>query len=72
MKGSDAATNAGVGIRVDDLLDAVAAEYRENEIFPPTDSVEDWMKLLDYDPEKVVKVTPIRPEKIVPQKIYRD
>lgn len=58
-----AALNDGVGIRAADLLDAVAAEYRENEIFPPTDSVEDWLKLLDYDPEKVVKVTPFRPEK---------
>lgn len=58
-----AALSDGVGIRAADLLDAVAAEYRENEIFPPTDSVEDWLKLLDYDPEKVVKVTPFRPEK---------
>ena len=37
------------------------AEYRENEIFPPTDSAEDWLKLLDYDPENVVGVTPVRP-----------
>jgi proteasome-associated ATPase len=45
------------------VLDATSAEYRENDIFPPTDSVEDWLKLLDYDPEHVVKVSPIRPEK---------
>ncbi len=52
-----------VGIRLDDLLEGALAEYRENDIFPPTDSVEDWLKLLDYDPENVVKVTPVRPEK---------
>ncbi|MDE0186313.1 MAG: AAA family ATPase [Candidatus Poribacteria bacterium] len=63
IKEVDAPGDDGVGIRAGDLLDAVAAEYRENEIFPATDSVEDWLKLLDYDPEKVVKVTPFRPEK---------
>jgi proteasome-associated ATPase len=63
IEGSEIAPNDGVGICVDDLLDAIASEYHENDIFPPTDSVEDWLKLLDYDPENVVKVTPIRPEK---------
>ena len=48
------------GIRSQDLRGAIRAEYRENEIFPPTESVEDWLKLLDYDPENVVRVTPIR------------
>ena len=48
------------GIRSQDLQDAVMAEYRENEIFPPSDSVEEWLKLLDYDPENVVRVTPVR------------
>jgi len=52
-----------VGITLEDVLDAASAEYRENDIFPPTDSVEDWLKLLDYDPEHVVKVSSIRPEK---------
>ena len=46
------------GVREEDLLEAVRAEYRENEVFPPTDSVEDWLKLLDYDPENVVRVQP--------------
>jgi hypothetical protein len=31
-------------------------EYVENDIFPPTDIVEDWLKLIDYDSENVVKV----------------
>ncbi|MFB3040312.1 MAG: AAA family ATPase [Candidatus Poribacteria bacterium] len=51
------------GISLTDLTDALATEYSENDIFPPTDSVEDWLKLLDYDSENVVKVSPIRPEK---------
>ena len=51
------------GITRADLLDALSAEYSESEIFPPTEATEDWLKLLDYDPENVVKVTPIRSEK---------
>ena len=50
------------GISLDDLMTAVATEYAENEIFPPTDNTEDWLKLLDYDPENVVRVSPIRPQ----------
>jgi len=46
------------GLSEEDLLEAVRSEYRENEVFPPTDSVEDWLKLLDYDPENVVRVQP--------------
>ena len=51
------------GISRADLLNALAAEYRESEIFPPTEATEDWLKLLDYDPANVVKVTPIKSEK---------
>ncbi len=50
------------GISRADLLGALAAEYRESEIFPPTEATEDWLKLLDYDPANVVKVTPIKAE----------
>lgn len=50
------------GISLGDLMDAIATEYAENEIFPPTDNTEDWLKLLDYDPENVVRVSPIRPQ----------
>jgi len=60
------------GISLDDILNAVSEEYKENDIFPPTDNTEDWMKLLDYDPENVVRVTPIRPEKIARRKIPRN
>lgn len=48
------------GICSEDLRLAARAEYRENEVFPPSDSVEDWLKLLDYEPENVVKVMPVK------------
>lgn len=48
------------GIRMDDLREAVKSEYKENEIFPKTDSQEDWLKLLDVEEENVVAVKPIK------------
>jgi proteasome-associated ATPase len=48
------------GISEQDLQIAFDAEYAENDIFPPTDVTEDWLKLIDYDPENVVKITPVR------------
>ncbi len=59
------------GISTGDLVDALEAEYRESDIFPSTDNVEDWLKLLDYDAENVVKVSPIRPEKSPQRKTAR-
>ena len=49
------------GISESDLRLSLEAEYAENDIFPPTDITEDWLKLIDYDSENVVKVSPIRP-----------
>jgi proteasome-associated ATPase len=48
------------GVRIDDLREAVKAEYSENEIFPKSDAAEDWLKLLDVPEEDVVSVKPIR------------
>src|SRR5258708_7421638 len=48
------------GISESDLLLSLNTEYVENDIFPPTDIVEDWLKLIDYDSENVVKVVPVR------------
>ncbi len=48
------------GISLEDLKEAIRLEYKENEIFPKTDYLEDWMKLLDYEPENVVEVRPVR------------
>jgi proteasome-associated ATPase len=48
------------GISESDLLLSLNTEYVGNDIFPPTDIVEDWLKLIDYDSENVAKVSPIR------------
>ncbi|MBC8137844.1 MAG: AAA family ATPase [Fibrella sp.] len=48
------------GITEADLQKAVAMEYKENEIFPKSDAVEDWLMLLDQAPENVADVKPIR------------
>src|SRR5213082_1503911 len=55
------ATQQEEGIREMDLHLAFNAEYTENDIFPTTDITEDWLKLIDYDPENVVKIAPVRP-----------
>jgi proteasome-associated ATPase len=54
------ATQENQGISESDLQLSFIAEFTENDIFPPTDMVEDWFKLIDYDPENVVKISPIR------------
>ena len=43
-----------------DLLDALMKEYRENDLFPPSDITEDWLKLTDFDPGNVVRLSPYR------------
>ena len=55
------ASSAGdEGISEADLQVAYNAEYLENEILPATDITEDWLKLIDYDPDNVVKISPVR------------
>ncbi|MGI8820400.1 MAG: AAA family ATPase [Chthoniobacterales bacterium] len=49
------------GITEADLQQAFKAEFAENDIFPPAGVMEDWFKLIDFDPENVVKVAPARP-----------
>jgi len=48
------------GLSQDDLHRALNVEYRENEIFPKGDAVEDWLKLLDYEAEHVATIKPIK------------
>jgi proteasome-associated ATPase len=55
------ATQQEEGIREMDLNLSFDAEFTENDIFPPSDVTEDWLKLIDYDPENVVKIAPVRP-----------
>jgi proteasome-associated ATPase len=47
------------GVSLDDLIQAANQEYKENEIFPKSDTMEDWLQLLDYAPENVASVKPI-------------
>jgi len=54
------ATQEDQGISESDLQLSFIAEFTENDIFPPTDMTEDWFKLIDYDPENVVKISPVR------------
>jgi proteasome-associated ATPase len=54
------ATQQEEGISASDLTLSLNAEYAENDIFPPTDITEDWLKLIDYDAENVVKVAPAK------------
>ena len=55
------ATQQEQGIREVDLNLSFDAEYMENDIFPPADVTEEWLKLIDYDPENVVKISPVKP-----------
>lgn len=48
------------GVGLADLQEAIRQEYKESKIFPKTDYLEDWLKLLDYEPEEVVEVRPVR------------
>src|SRR3954471_13391014 len=54
------ATHQEEGIREMDLQLAFQAEFSENDIFPASDITEDWLKLIDYDPENVVKIAPVK------------
>src|ERR1700736_3071492 len=55
------ASGQSEGITENDLQLAFNAEYSENDTFPTADITEDWLKLIDYDPENVVKIAPVKP-----------
>lgn len=54
-----AAPTAVNGITLEDLKTATRAEYSENEIFPKSEVQDDWLKLLDVEPDRVASVKPI-------------
>jgi proteasome-associated ATPase len=54
------------GVTLDDMQRAIRVEYKENEIFPKSDTIEDWLKLLDYEPENVATVKPVKAKKQTP------
>ena len=56
-------TKADTQLSREDLLVALQREYAENDLFPPTDITEDWLKLTDFDPDNVIRLAPIRPRK---------
>jgi len=56
-------TKQDTTITRDDLIIAMKKEYSENDLFPPTDITEDWLKLTDFDPDNVIRLGPIRPRK---------
>ena len=51
------------GVSWEDMERAIRTEFKENEIFPKTDNIEDWLKLLDYEPDNVVRLNPITAKK---------
>ncbi len=55
-----AGDGAGDGIREEDLLAALEAEFLEGEVLPPDDAAEEWLKLLDHHPEQVIGVSSYR------------
>ena len=59
-QGSGDSLQSPAGISESDLQLSFIAEFTENDIFPPADMTEDWLKLIDYDPENVVKIAPVR------------
>ena len=59
IKRAIADTAKDTGVTLEDLQAATDAEYKENEIFPKSDTQEDWLQLLDYEPENVASVKPI-------------
>jgi proteasome-associated ATPase len=59
-RGENESLQSPAGISESDLQLSFIAEFTENDIFPPTDMTEDWFKLIDYDPENVVKISPVR------------
>jgi len=51
------------GLTLEDAVIATNEEFKESEIFPPDDSAEEWLKLLDYQPDQVVGVSSFHPGK---------
>ncbi|MGJ3243457.1 MAG: AAA family ATPase [Opitutales bacterium] len=48
-------------LTLEDITAALDKEYAENELFPPGDLTEDWLKLTDFDPGNVVRLAPCAP-----------
>jgi proteasome-associated ATPase len=64
IKRAIAKSDEPTGLSIQDFVTALNTEYQQNDIFPPNDITEDWLKLVDYDPENVVKLSPVKPRRI--------
>jgi proteasome-associated ATPase len=51
------------GLTLEDVLVSSHEEFKESEIFPPDDSAEEWLKLLDYSPDQVIGISSLQPGK---------
>jgi proteasome-associated ATPase len=51
------------GLTLEDFVISSNEEFKESEIFPPDDSAEEWLKLLDYHPDQVIGVSSLQPGK---------
>ncbi len=63
IKRAIASPDQPTGLTIHDFVEALNVEYKQNDIFPPNDITEDWLKLVDYDPENVVKLSPVKPRR---------
>ena len=45
---------------LEDLRRAFETEYRENDLFPPSEITEDWLKLTDLETSNVIRLAPYR------------
>ena len=50
------------GIKVEDLLNAVREEFKENEDLPNTTNPDDWAKIAGKKGERIVSVRPLTSE----------
>jgi len=50
------------GIKVEDLLNAVREEFKENEDLPNTTNPDDWAKIAGNKGERIVSVRPLTGE----------
>jgi SpoVK/Ycf46/Vps4 family AAA+-type ATPase len=51
------------GLRLDDLVEAIRDEYKENEDLPNTTNPDDWAKISGKKGEKIVSIEPLMPKR---------
>lgn len=56
------------GVSLEDLLSSIDAEFREGELLPPDDAAQEWLKLLDHDPEQVIGISSFRKGRLAEEK----